>query len=310
MAEFRRGAEAIEQAAQRQGSGKFMPVFKFEAGDTKYVQILMAIDEVPTVLMHQFIIVGQREDGTPMYERFISRRDPALDGADGYDDLIDRFGLNPSNRSIALAVEVEPVYGSGTSKRKTITGFDLAERQFERDGETVTVPAFGLIIESPNIFFTHLAANADIKAIEESIWAVKRTGKSTDTTYTFIDTGQEALDVDEELEEFSERFDFDEYLDMLADEDRMRELIGELPDNAKVSMFDKKKGKGGSKQEDEKPARGSRRRAVARAEEPAEERDFQTEDEEEEGEQKKAAPSRSRRFAGLRDEAKKNKVEA
>jgi len=300
MAQFRKGAEAIEQAAQRQSSGKFMPVFKFEAGETKYVQFLMPIEEIPTVLMHQFIIVGQREDGTPKYERFISRRDPALDGSDGYDDLTDRFGLSPTNRSIALALEVEPVYAGGSGKRKVIDGFDLAERQFTgKDGDTVTVPAFGLIIESPRIFFTDLAVNAEMgKAIEETVWAVKRTGKSTDTAYTFIDTGVDALDVEEELEAFSESFDFDDYLDMLSDEDRMRELVGELPDDAKVSMFDKKKG--GAKQED-KPARASsRRRAVAKAEEPAEDRDFEGEDSENEDGEKEAAPNRKSRFAELR----------
>jgi hypothetical protein len=296
MAQFNRGAEAIEKAAASGGGGgKFMPVFKFEAGETKYVQILMSIDDVPTVLMHQFIIVGEREDGKPIYERFISRRDPALDGADGYDDLIDRFEVNPTYRSIALAVEVEPVYGAGTGRRKQIEGFGLAERQFERDGETVSVPAFGLIIESPRIFFQDLAVNAEMgKGIEETVWAIRRNGKGKDTSYTFIDTGVEALDVEEELGEFEERFSFDDYLETLADEDRMRELVGELPDDARVSQYGGKK----SKTEKEKPARTSSRRARAAVED--------EDDAAEEVEEKASAGSKSKRFADLRASTKKS----
>jgi hypothetical protein len=291
MAEFRRGAEAIAQASQRKSGGRFAPVFKFDAGETKYVQFLMSMDEIPTVLMHQFIVVGYREDGNPKYERFISRRDPALDGPDGYDELIERFGVSPTNRSIALALEVEPEVTRSGGK-KTIEGFVPATRQFERDGETVTVPAFGLIIESPNTFFTHLAANADLMAIEETIFAVKRTGKSTDTTYTFIPTGHDALDVEEELAEFAEWFDFEAWLDELADEDRMRELIGPLPDDFVVSRFAKKGNDGGGR----RSSRSTRAAASA---------DDGDEGGEEEAAEKPATGSRSSRFAAIREASKK-----
>lgn len=292
MAQFRRGAEAIERASQRKSGGRFAPVFKFEAGETKYVQFLTSMDEIPTVLMHQFIVVGHREDGNPRYERFISRRDEALDGADGYDELIDRFGVTPTNRSIALALEVEPEVSRSGGKR-TIEGFVPATRQFERDGETVTVPAFGLIIESPHTFFTHLAANADLMAIEDTIFAVKRTGKTTDTTYTFIPTGFDALDVEDELAEFTEWFDFEAWLDELSDEDRMREMIGPLPDDFVVSRFAKKnRDEGGSR-------RSSRTRQRAEVDE--------VDEEAEEAEEKPAATagSKSSRFAAIREASKK-----
>ena len=309
MAQFRRGAEAVKAAAQRKsGGGKFFPVFRWKAGEEKYIQFLMPMDDVLTVLMHKFIIVGQRESGEPQYERFISRRDPMLDGADGYDELIDRFGVTPTERSIILAVEVEPVYAAGsTGRRKEIEGFELAEIQFEKDGDTVTAPNFGLIEESPKTFFNTLSEYNESAAIDEVIYAVKRVGDGTDTQYVFIPTDFETLDVEEDLADFEERFDFDAYLADLADEDRMRELIGPLPDNAKVSRYGKKRGKSDDdEQEEKKPRRASSRRATRGKtdEEPAEERDFENEDAEEKPAERKKAPSRSRRFAGLREEAK------
>lgn len=294
MAKFRRGQEAIEQAAQRSTGGSFTPQIRFEAGEDKYVQFLMPIEEVPTVLMHRFIIVGEYENGNPRYESFISRRDPYLDGASGYDELMDRFDVQPTNRSIVLAAEMKPILGAGTGKRKKLEGFELDMRQFEdSEGNVKTVPAFGLIIESPSIFFTHLAANADINPIEETVWLVKRTGKGTDTTYTFIPTGIEALDLEEELEEFSETFDLDEYLSNLADEDRMRELISPLPDDAKVTMYPAKKSKSGGK------VYGSKRTQSRRQEEEVDETDAETDESED-----SAASTRSRRFESLREKTK------
>lgn len=291
MAQFRRGVSAITEASQRGGSSKFTPVVKFEAGETTYIQFLTAIEDVPTVLMHQFIIVGEgeREDGStyPMYERFISRKDPSLDGPSGYDELVDRFGLQPSQRCVALAVELTPKFGAAkTAGRKTIDGFDVEERQFEnRDGETVTVPAFGLVIESPFIFFSHLAAMSDQIGIDEVVWGIRRTGTGTDTTYTFIPTNVEALDLSEELEAFTESFDLEAWLEELADEDRMRELISPLPDGARVTQYPPKAKKG------DKPASGRSRRPAK-----VEEEDLQ---DGADGEETSAV--RSRRFTALKD---------
>jgi len=284
MANFRRGADAIADAATR-GTSKFAPTISFEAGETKYVQFLTSIEEVPTVLMHQWIIVGHREDGSEIFERFISRRDPALDGPNGYDELIDRFEQQPTQRCIALAIELKPQYGKGSGSRKTLVGFDIEERQFERDGETITVPAIGLIIESPFTFYTHLAQFEDVAPINETVFGVKRTGKSTDTTYTFLPTGQDALDLDEVVEEFYESFNPEEWLEDLADEDRMRELIGSLPDGAKVARYPSKKEKKGAKG-------GSRSTRARKTAEPEEEMNEPADEEKQE--------VRKQRFADLK----------
>ena len=290
MANFRRGADAITAAASRSGGGKFTPTHRFEAGETKYIQFLDSIEEVPTVLMHRFITVGHKENGDPRYAEFISRRDPALDGAEGYDPLIDRFGSQPSQRCIALAVELTPRYKTNGT-RKVIDGFDIATRTYEdAEGEEKTVPNVALVIESPFTFFGHLTAFADVKPIESVVFAVKRTGKSTDTQYTFIDAG-EAIDLGEELDEFFEEFDFDAYLDNLADEDRMHELIDPLPSDFVVNKF-AKKGKGKTTTSKSNSTRS--RREV--------EEDLPEDEDNDEAEE---TTSRSRRFQDLRKSTKK-----
>jgi len=301
MANFRRGAEAIKAAATRSAGGKFTPTFKFETDKTTYLQFLTDLDDIPTVLMHRFIIVGHREDGNPIYEHFISRRDPTLDGAEGYDPLVDRFGVNPSSRSIALAVELEPEWGGGSGSRKTIKGFDIATRQFTtKDDETKEVPAVALIIESPFTFFDQLTAIADMgEEITEKVFAVKRNGKGTDTSYTLLPVG-DALDFEDELDAFFEDFDFDAWLDELADEDRVRELIDPIEDGATVTKFPPK-GKAKGKAETEKPKTTTRTRRT-RTPEPEPEPELEAEYDGDGGdpvEETEAPKRRPRKFSEL-----------
>lgn len=290
MASFRRGAEAIVAAKSSSGGGKFTPIFKFESGETKYIQFLMPIEEVVTTLMHQFITVGYREDGSAKYERFISRRDPNLDGPEGYDELIDRFGSQPSTRCIALAVELEPQFVQN-GKRKTLDGFDVSTRQFESNGETKEVPNVAFVIESPHTLYGHLAVIADTQPIEDIVLAVTVSGKGKDKQFTVVPVG-EAIDFDGELDEFIEEFDFDAQLEQWADEDRMREIIGPLADDFVVNKWAKKKG-------DKSEASSSGRSTRSRRQQ-VEEPDEDGEDEPQEQEEKPA--TRSRRFSALKKE--------
>lgn len=298
MANFRRGAESIVAAASRSGGGKFTPTHKFEAGETKYLQFLTSIDEIPTVLMHRFITIGTREDGSKKYADFISRRDPALDGPEGYDELIDRFGSNPSHRCIAIAVELVPVYDKQGTK-KVLAGFDIATREYtDSEGNEKEVPNVALVIESPFTLFTHVTNFADIKPIEDVVFAVKRNGKGTDTSYTLIEAG-EALDLEEDLAAWFEEFDFEAYLDDLADEERMRELIAPIPDDFVVNPW-AKKGKAKAEQSESKSSSRSTRTRRVREEEPVDE--APSEDAAEETPSSPAA--RRRKFSELRAELK------
>ncbi len=239
MANFRKGAQAVQEAATRSGSGKFTPTIRWKAGEKKYILFLQPMDEIVTVLMHNFVIIGHSDaSNKPIYSSYISRRDPALDGDAGYDELWDRFDKPPKSRTIGLAVELEPKTEKVNGRNKVV-GFDIAKREFERDGETVKVPAVGLIIESPFTFWGWLSTYADDAPIESQVLAVTRRGAKTDTSYDFIPVG-DPPDVEEVLREFQEEFDFDAYLDELASEERMREEIGPLPDSFTVDEYQKK----------------------------------------------------------------------
>jgi hypothetical protein len=301
MARFKTGERARTLAASgRKGGGKFAPTIKFEAGKTKYIQFLEAWNDIQTVLLHNFIVVGEREDGNPKYATFISRTDEDLDGADGYDPLIERFnrlgpgyGNMPTNKMITLAVELVPIYEQKTgAKRKTLVGFEVDTRQFEnKEGETIEVPAVGLVNQAYSNFWSHVEVIDDTSPIEESVFAITRTGGDTSTSYTFVPAG-EALDLTDDLEEFFESFDFEALLDEWADEQNIRELVGSLPDDFVVNPYGMKDAKAKKKSSAAKSTRS--RRA-----EPEEETEVE---EQEEAEEK---PARSRRFAALRQEIEK-----
>ena len=174
----------------------------------------------------------------------------------------------------------------------------LFRSQYESDGETKEVPNVALVNESPYTFFGHLVAFSDLEPIEDVVFAIKRTGKNTDTSYTLMRAGDavEGLVDDPEIQEFFESFDFEDYLEGLADEDRVHELLDLLPDDAVVSRYakkdkDKAKGKKADEESETKPASTRSRRA--KVEEPVEE--------EPEEEQTKPA-ARSRRFSNLKTE--------
>jgi hypothetical protein len=237
MANFRRGVDAVIAATERTGSGKFTPtIYWKDSGDTKYIQFITSMEEIATVLMHSYIKVGEREDGSPQWRNFISPTDPGVDGSDGYDPIIDRFGLTPKSRSVALAVELDPLT-KVEGGRKKIKGFEMKMREYEdKEGETHVVPAAGLIVESPFTFYNYLATFADDQPIEEVVFKVTRKGKKTDTQYHFQAVG-DAIEV--ELPE-SLQTALDDYLEDLADPDNMKTYIDPLPDDYQLSPYQNK----------------------------------------------------------------------
>ncbi len=258
---LRTGSEAIRAAAESTKKlGKYVPITMFNEKDgTRYFQFVDPMTSWPTLLMHQFIIVGKRKDGKDQYERFVSRRDPNIEGKDGYDEIIDRFGEYPKERTAALAIELLPNLESGSGGRKVIKGFDITEREFDnRDGDTITVPNFTLILESPRTLFGDLeAVFSEITAppVEETIVGIKVTGSGTDKEFHVMDTNQAALDLTEEIEKFSDYFDLSDYLEELASEERMREIISPLPDGWKITNYPTKK----DEKKDDKKAKVTRK---------------------------------------------------
>lgn len=229
MPNFRKGAQVIAQSGQKSESGPRRPnMLNWESDEKKYIQFITPLEEIPTVLMHQYIITGERDNGSYIYNDFVSRKDPAFDGEDGYDPIWDRFEVQPRLKSVALAAVLQPVRKNGK-----ISGWEVASKQ-RYDGETV--PDIGLILQTPSNFFRWLTTFADDtgNAIEDCVFSITRRGEKISTRYDFIKTEHPAID----LSEYSDHFiDVEDYLGSLGDEDRLRSLIDPLPDNAQVSRY-------------------------------------------------------------------------
>ncbi len=248
FANLRKGTEEIKKAATRSGGGGgFIPELRWkDDGEVHYVLFLQSADEIPTVLYHKMMDCGTKDDKT-MWRSFISRRDPNIDGPSGYDPLDDR-GYKPTNRSIGLVVEMERTKKNGKDH------FVPMERTFTRkddDGneEEVTEPAVYLVIEAPSTFYSPITSFADeVGPIEDQVFLIKRVGKSTDTSYNPIAMQGKTFDVPEDEVLASVLTRLESYVEDLASEDRMRELVEGLPEDHVFNKYAKLKGnkKGGS----------------------------------------------------------------
>lgn len=234
MPNFRRGGAAILSNPPRANSnindGVPRPQFlQWAQDEKKYIQFVTPLEEIPRVKMHQFIITGQRDDGSFIYNDFVSRRDAGLDGEDGYDPIWTRFGMQPRDRCVAAAASLEPLRGPDNK----IQSWDIAAKTTKK-GESV--PEIGLIIQHPANFFSWLATyESDTgNAIQDRVFTVTRRGEGINTRYDFIATDLPPVNP-ETLADYIPNID--EYLTHLADENRMRSLIDPLPDNAKISRF-------------------------------------------------------------------------
>lgn len=234
MPNFRKGGAAIlHNPAPATGfvnDGNPRPQFiQWAQEEKKYIQFITPLEDIPRVKMHQFIITGQRDDGSPIYNDFVSRRDAGIDGEDGYDPIWTRFDLVPRDRCVAAAAALEPTRNA----EGKIDGWNIATKT-TRKGDSV--PEIGLIIQHPANFFSWLATfESDTGAsIENCIFSVTRRGEKISTRYEFIKTDMPAVD----LSDYADKIpDIDEYLTFLSDENRVRSLIDPLPDNAKLSRF-------------------------------------------------------------------------
>jgi hypothetical protein len=238
MANFRRGSAAITAAAEGGKSGGFVNNMSWKVDEKKYVQFLTGLEEMPTVLFHNFIITGIKKDGDAQYNNFVSRRDPALDGADGYDPILTRFGQKPSHRTLAVAAELVPEFREEKG-RKRVTGVTLGTRTWKSKEGDVTEPGLYLINQSPGNFFGYLTSWEEDtgKSVSDVVWSITRRGSSKDTTYDMVEvSGVEPVDLSDVLDKAP---DLDEYLSGLADEERIHTLIDPLPDDWKISKFAK-----------------------------------------------------------------------
>jgi hypothetical protein len=250
MPNFRKGGAAILHNPPSESQSELGPrpqFLQWAQEEKKFIQFVTPLEDIPRVKMHQFIITGQRDDGSFIYNDFVSRRDAGIDGENGYDPIWTRFDLVPRDRCVAAAAALVPQRDS----EGKISGWDIATKT-TRKGDAI--PEIGLIIQHPANFFSWLATfESDTgNSIQNCIFSVTRRGEKISTRYEFIKTDFVPVD----LSDYADRIpDIDGYLSHLADENRIRSLIDPLPDDAKLSRFapDKKPVAAGSSSEESAP---------------------------------------------------------
>lgn len=195
---FRRGSEAIAESKKKAESGgknfkPFAPRIAWTDGDKKYVIFLTPIEEMPTVEMHEYVPIGEwqskdKKKKGKRYGFYISQTDPAIGG--DHDIISDEFGKKPTERTLAVAVELEPVMETVKGRKKPV-GFEVKTETFTRKGEDdqdveVTTPVIGVVAQASSNFFGYLA-NFDEEEgpVAETAFSVKREGDGTDTEYHF-----------------------------------------------------------------------------------------------------------------------------
>lgn len=228
------------KAAEARGKAKrtrFTPQIQWEEGERKYIQFVTPWDERISAPMHQFIRTS-RSDKTKSgytYSDFLIA--PQEDGSAGVDLIYQKFGVEPTDRTIMVAVELEPIKErKGDSKRMKIVGFKPKMREWEdKDGEEHESPEMGLIIQSQFNFWGMFEKYEDEDApVDETVFEVTRLGSGTNTSYNVNGVG-DVIELD--FDEDNDFVDIDQWLEEVADPDRMEALIGPLPDDWQVSQY-------------------------------------------------------------------------
>lgn len=285
--EFRRGAAEIQKsvdAAAAGGDGKFRPFlsnFFWKDGDERFLLILNPVEDIPKVLMQEvWINTGRKAHA-------IARTDQAI--GERVEPMEDAWNYTPTERNVAVAVELEPTF-EVVKGRQRPTGFEVKVRTFERrirddkgeltdEREEVTAPEVGVIIQSPNNFFKHIAhKDATVAPITEVALQITRLGGGTDTDYEITAFESQQVDISaliecadgisylgDDLDAVLDTIDkmeddeaalhlgsvlLDKRLDEMADEDYYNEILDQIDEPAR---FGKK-----AKSEQAKPARQAR----------------------------------------------------
>lgn len=199
---FSRGKEAIEKAAKGGGKGGFSPFapqIGWKDGDEKFILFLNTIEEIPVVLMHEWIDCGSKTIGDKTFTEYyfgIARTDPVI--GEDHDPLIEK-GSNPKKRSLAVAVELEPVMKDTGNGRQRPDGFRVKTQEYERkteDGtETVVTPVIGVVTQAQGNFYSLLTSLDESEApIEEMAIKIKRLGGDGKTAYQMTPYVDQSID--------------------------------------------------------------------------------------------------------------------
>jgi len=219
LAGLRKGTEEIHRAEKSGGGSKYTSFIGWKDGDTKLVYFTTPAEEIPKLKLHAFVeIPYEDEDGNELtrYDTLVCRKDPAFREESGNTcDLCDRVGHAPTEKFVALAVELEAVKDG-----KKIKGVNPVMRSYEdREGNEVEVPQVGLVVQAARNFFAPLIAWDSRVDLAGTSFEVERQGASTDTKYFFFPVDAkpdlEGLDIPE-LEDVIERMGSEEKYEQVA----------------------------------------------------------------------------------------------
>jgi len=210
------------------------------------VAFLTEASEIPTVLMHQMVKVPDDNfDSGFRYENIICKRDPSMiDEFSGRCELCENVKVDPTERQIALAVELEPV-----REGKRVTSLKVkTNRVKNREGVEQDYPQWGLIMQASSNFFSYFANYSDTNGdIREVAWEIQREGGSTDTKYHpfLVMNGSSAVPLPD-LSEIVENIPtLDDLLEKMASEEKYAE-VADLDPNSQPSWGGKKKVESGN----------------------------------------------------------------
>lgn len=241
--QFRRGSEAIakaNEAAKSGGNTDFRPFltnfYWKDDQEVKYLWILNPLEDIPLVQMQKVWTKDSRS------EYVIARTADVL--GESSDPIEDKWGYGPQDLNICVACEVKPVMEVVRGRERPVE-FEVAYRTFERkvrddkgqptgEVEEVTAPIVGMIAQSPNNFFNHVASkDANVAPIHEFAMAVRRIGVDKNTDYEIDLFDDKPLNPDNLLEYFDS-------ISYLSDEDKdaLAVLIDGDPENGVEALSD------------------------------------------------------------------------
>lgn len=239
MATFRRGAAEITKAMERKPGPRFVNNLWLNEDEKVYIQFLTPIEDMITALYHQYVITGfNKKTGKPIVNSFVSRKDPMLDGRDGYDPIWDRFGYKPVQRTFAIVAELEPEFVE-KGGRKKVSSVTLKTRTWtDKDENEHEDPVFSLVAQAQSNFFGPLIGWEEDsgESVTDRVWSLVKRGKNKDVRYDLFAVPDidplDFSDIDE-----GHFIDLEAHLLSLSDRERVEELIDPLPDEWTISNF-------------------------------------------------------------------------
>lgn len=188
IGQLKTGKENIKRSAESNGrtrnSSSYTPFLSWKNDEVKTLHFLTPIDEVPEVMLHQFVRKIVTDDTGNRRERwltFMCRKDPAWrEESNNKCPLCDEIGHKATKKFVALAVELEPVVDG-----KRITDVQVKYNpSVDKDGNEVDYPAIGLVVQGPKFFGT-LVAHDQKRDIADLSWEITREGERLATQYIF-----------------------------------------------------------------------------------------------------------------------------